>query len=87
MKPVHFDQVNKTFTAPAGMEESVLPLQVWQGPDVDGNQVIISCWELSKEEIIQIANTGRVYLSIMGSGMVEVSVMSESPFVNQNEEG
>lgn len=87
MKPVHFDQVNKTFTAPPGMEETVLPLPVWQGPDQDGNPQIISCWELSKEEIIQVANTGKVWLAIMGTGMPPVCVMADSPFDNESEEG
>lgn len=86
MKPVPFDQVNKTFTAPPGMEESCGDLPVWQGRDTDGTPLIISCWELTKEEIIQIANTGRVYLSVVGTQQPPVSVMAESPFVNETEE-
>lgn len=85
MKPIHFEEVNKTFTAPPGMEDSVLPLPVWQGKDTEGNPQIISCWELSKEEIIEVANTGRVYLGIMSNGMPPVCVMAHNPIVNKSE--
>lgn len=81
MLPVEFEQCNFTFTKPASMtDEECLPLRVFKGNDTLGTPVIISCWQLSKEDLEEIAKTGRIFLTICGNGMPPVSLQTESPF-------
>jgi hypothetical protein len=81
MLPVEFEQCNFTFTKPSSMtDEECLPLRVFKGQDTTGVPVIISCWQFSKEDLEEIEKTGRVYLTICGTGMPPISLQTESPF-------
>ena len=74
--------MNFTFSKPSSMtDEECAPLHVWKGNDTAGSPVIISCWQFSKEDLEEIARTGRMYLTICGQGMPPVSLQTESPFV------
>ncbi|MDH3232222.1 MAG: DUF2203 domain-containing protein [Alphaproteobacteria bacterium] len=44
----------------------------------DGRQ-IISCWRLTEDELAQIAETGCVWLSVLGIGTPPVCIMGHSP--------
>lgn len=39
----------------------------------------VSCWELSEEEREEVARTGKVYLKVLGLGMVPVSIHGKLP--------
>ena len=66
-------------------DEQCSDLCVWKGQapvDDQGTMypVIISCWQLSKEDLDEIQKTGKIWLSITGNGMPPVSVFTENPF-------
>lgn len=69
------------FTKPADMtDEECMDLPVFKGTYADGLPSIISCWQLSKEDLEEIQRTGKVWLRIVGHGMPPVSVFTENPF-------
>lgn len=86
MLPTTFPEQNCIFNKPADMtDDQCMALPVWKGEavcDDEGNKmpVIISCWQLSKEDLEEINRTGRVWLSITGAGMPPASVFTENPF-------
>jgi hypothetical protein len=86
MLPTTFKESNFVFTKPKDMtDEQCFDLPVWKGNapcDEAGNQlpVIISCWKLSKEDLEEIQNTGKIWLSITGNGMPPVSLFTDNPF-------
>lgn len=81
MKPIKFSEANMKFTAPPGREQEVDDLPVFS----DGNQ-IISCWELTDEELIEVIKTKKVYLGVMGNTTPPIMLMGKSPFVINNGE-
>lgn len=73
--PIDFKGQNFEFTAPPGMENQVRPLPVRKQMHHEYDvPEIVSCWELDEEERKQVAETGCVYLSILGEGMPPVYV-------------
>lgn len=73
--PVKFDMTNKTVTAP-GCEP--LPVCVCN----DGH--VVSCWELSDDQIKEITETRRLWLGIRG-GQPPVWLTVDYPFIESNE--
>lgn len=81
MRPVNFDQSNFVFQKPEGMtDEQCTELNVCKTNHSDGQPVIVSCWEFSKEDLDEIAKTGKIWLLINGHGMPPVSLEAENPF-------
>lgn len=73
MKPVKFPQQNKTFIAPADMDNCQdLPAHQHQGG-------ILSCWELSDAEFEQLKRTRKIYLNVCGVSQPPVW-LSTDPF-------
>lgn len=62
MKPVEFEEQNTLATS---SEPNVEPL-----PCRIADDQVISCWQLSPEEIEIINNTGRIYVSQLSGGYV-----------------
>jgi hypothetical protein len=86
MKPIEFKQQNTVFTAPKGVsEEECGNLPAYRSGDGQF-PYIISCWELTPDEIEQVKQTGRIWLSISGGGMPPVALMAESPFIEKEVE-
>lgn len=78
MLPVKFKESNFTFNKPQEMtDEQCMSLPVFKGTDVEGMPVIISCWQLSKEDLEELAKTGQIWLTITGHGMPPVSLRTE----------
>lgn len=61
-------------------DEQCMELPVFKGKDASGFPVIISRWQLSKEDLDEIQKTGAVYLVVVGEGTPPVSLHVESPF-------
>ena len=81
MTPIDFPESNFTFKRPADMTpEECGDLLVFKGLDTLGLPIIISCWELSEEDKIRIAETGKVWLTICGNGMPPVGLGTAKPF-------
>lgn len=89
MLPVSFPEANLVFTKPEGWtDEQCSDLPVWKGQaPLDDNGTmgnsIISCWQLSKEDLEEIQRTGRIWLSVSGTALPPVSVFTENPFQPQ----
>jgi hypothetical protein len=89
MLPIHFDEANTIFRKPEGWtDEQCSDLSTWRGDmriDEHGNTspTIVSCWQLSKEDLEEINRTGKIWLSITGTGMPPVSLFTENPFIQQ----
>lgn len=83
MIPITFKESNHVFTKPTNMtDEQCGELEVFVGRDSANFPVIISKWQLSKEDIETINEKGHIYLSIIGHGMPPVWISPESPFVS-----
>lgn len=83
MKPKKMPESNRIYTKPEGWDEgSCLDLHVYQGQDTDGHPVIISEWELSDEEVLQVLQTRSIYLTINTHIQPPVLLSIESPFEN-----
>ena len=76
MRPVRFPQVNTELTPPKGMsEDECTTLPVF----CDGEHVI-SCWEFNGDELMEILQTGRVWLWIWGKTQPPAVVATDDPF-------
>lgn len=86
MRPTDFAEANLTLTAPPGMgEDKCEPLRVCStsAPYADGTvlPVVVSCWELSDEDLAALAKSRRLWLLVWGSSMPPVRLDVETPFV------
>ena len=59
MRPIGFDRANHILMPPPGLEDCD-PLSVLQH-----SQGVISCWEVSAEDLEDIQRTGKIYLNVM----------------------
>lgn len=75
LNPVHFDQANKVMTAPGCGD-----LPVFNG---DGQ--FISCWELTDEQIQDVIDNRRIWLSVRACGQPPVWLSTEYPFIDRDE--
>ena len=88
MEATSFDQANTTLGPPTGqMEEECSSLRVWRGtrPALFGTRtvgvpVVISCFKVTAEELVEIQRTGRVWLTVQGDTMAPVILEGKSPF-------
>lgn len=60
--PAAFPEANVILGPPPGSEAEVSDLQVLRA---DGR--LVSCWQLSPEEIAEIVRTGKIWLSVWGA--------------------
>jgi hypothetical protein len=80
IRPVGFEGVNSTFTAPAGMEDQVITISCFVGGDV-----IITALRFEPEDIAKLqANGGVVWLSHMG-GRLPPFLLSVDALVQMTE--
>jgi hypothetical protein len=82
--PVNFPEQNAVLPPYPGTESWVRPLPIYrQYPDGVNDQCVVSCWELSPEEIAEIVRTGKVYFQAFGSTHPPVSIHGITPFIQQ----
>lgn len=60
--PTAFDEADCILGPPAGCEQGVVPLPVKRHED----GYLVSCWQLTPEELELIQKTGKVWLSVWG---------------------
>lgn len=80
MKAVKFPQANKILTAPAGKEKEVYDLHVCQTEDSNGQTVVISCFELDDDDLINLNLNRKLYLSFHGTTHPPVAIYCEDPW-------
>lgn len=84
-KAIKFPEANDVFKCPEDMQDcndlhvlrTLDPLRTYE--DEMGIAVpfpiVISCWEFTHEELMEIASTGKVYLVIWGNRLPPVSLI------------
>jgi hypothetical protein len=77
---VPFKESNGTMGCGQNDPDRVYDLPVYFGTYDDGSRDIISCWQLTTEEIAEIARTGKVWLRVLGTGMPPIAIQASSPF-------
>ena len=70
-EPVRFEQANRTWVGPGDTGD----LPVYQEPGL-----AISCWQLTPEEVKQVAETGQVWLRVYTDHHPAVYVTPEHPW-------
>lgn len=85
MQGVKFPQQTTIYGKPAGWkDEDCYGLPVAQAYYFNSEKgsvpCLISCWELTPEELTEVQKTGKIYLSITGTGMPPVCLFAENPF-------
>lgn len=86
MEGIPFPQQTTVFGKPKDWkDEDCYGLPVAQSFYLNSEQkkvpCLISCWQLTKEELEEIQRTGIVWLSITGEGMPPVSLQINTPFL------
>jgi hypothetical protein len=82
--PVEFPEQNTVLKAAPGTESWVRDLPIYrQYPDGVNDQCVVSCWELSAEEVAEIVRTGRVYFQAFGPTHPPVALHGSNPFVQE----
>lgn len=71
MRPVSFPEQN---TVATGDGCSDLPLYA-------GGGQFVSVWELSGDELMQVLQTGRIYVRTFGPHIPPIALQVESPFI------
>lgn len=80
MSPIKFEECNFTFLKPEDMtDEECGSLEVCRCTDHHGFPVIISCWNLTQEEIDEVQQTGKIWLTVTGESMNPVNLQVERP--------
>lgn len=72
-----FPQHNRVFTAPVfhdGTEDD----RVSSLPVFDNGMVIVSCWTLSEEELLEVIASKKIYLALWSRGIQPQFIGSES---------
>ena len=85
MKGVSFPQQTTVFGKPEGWKDEDcygLPVAQSYYLNSEGKPVacLISCWEFTPEDMAEFQKTGKIYLSITGSGMPPVSLSAGRAF-------
>ena len=79
MKAVNVEQTNGTLQPPDGMENcDAVPVTFAHDPD--GQLCVVTVWELSEAEAIEVFKSRRVYLRIAGETMPPVALHVDDPF-------
>lgn len=80
MEPTNFDESNGVLDKPRELTyDDCDPLSVLHTVTETGFPVIVSCWKPTKEELLQIVKTGRVWLMVFGEGMPPVALYGIKP--------
>ena len=76
---LNFKQANTVFNAPEGSND-IAPLKAFVGTSREGYPLIISKWNLSKEDIETINAGGSIYLCMYSHNLPPVLLTTENPF-------
>lgn len=79
MKAKGFPEQNITFTKPQDMTDE----ECGSLPAYRGEGQIISCWEVTPEDLERIKETGVIWLYVVGAGQPPVYIGTEYPFITQ----
>ena len=83
--PVEFPESNIKFGKPGSMTAA----ECGDLPCYFNGEQIVSCWQLTPEELEEINSTGVVWIMVWGQGTPPICVIGNRPFeeVQENGEG
>lgn len=81
-KPTEFFGQNTVIKPHPNDIGKVLPLPVY----ANKQGLVVSCWELTPEEIAEVSRTGKVFLQMHGRVTPHL-VMGKNPFINNKTKG
>lgn len=81
MEPTDFKESNCVLDKPLSMtRDECEALNVFKGASANGVPVNISCWKFTKEDMEEIAKTGRLWITVFGKDMPPICPHTEHPF-------
>lgn len=81
MVPIKFKGANHTFSGPVGDNGEIAKLPVLAIAAHNNQRAcLVSCWELSMEELATINKTGLIWLKVMGDKTPPLSLTTFQPF-------
>lgn len=82
MIPITFPHQNNVIGKPADMtDEECTGLPAFQYTDSDGRPNVLSCWQMSKEELAEVnRNGGKVWVNTLGRTVAPFSLDVMDPF-------
>lgn len=75
MKPIQFEQANSMFVAPGCGNLPIANVS----PTPNGPMILISCWELTEEDLDRILVTKKIWFQCVGI-QPPIAVNTEFPF-------
>ena len=86
MNPINFPQVNEIHGPPEGMtNEECMDLPVCHVHHPDLQEVFISCWELTDEDIRLLTLTRKLWLWQFGNFVQPICPTADNPFEEQKD--
>lgn len=87
MNPIEFPEQNIVFHPAKGTEDEVGNLPAFRSQP-GSMPLIISCWQLSPEDLTKVQETGKIWLTQWQVQLYPVGLSTESPFreINDQEE-
>jgi len=82
LKPIKTAETNIVYTL-----EGCGDLPAIAAHDENGQNYIITAWEISPEELKKLNETGILYLSFVGTQIPPVALLAESPLLPDSEGG
>lgn len=82
MKPIRLPESDVTY-----MMEGCGDLPAVSAHDEDGNDYVITAWEISPEEMKKLNETGVIYLSVRSHGIQPVLLTVDNPILSEEGEG
>jgi hypothetical protein len=66
MHPIPFSERERVLAPLDGQHQEMSGLRVVDVTYADGTSSVVSCWQLTDEEISVIQKTGNIYVAVMG---------------------
>lgn len=80
-EPIKFQQANDVLLPPENMtEEQCATLPIFRGKTSDMiSDCVVSCWQLSDEELEEVKRTGKVFVGALGKTHPPIFIMGKFP--------
>lgn len=78
MHSIPFHPNERVISPPPGKEQEITGLRVLDAHFDNGQHVMISCWQLTAEDLQRINETGVIYLMVASTGHPPVKLTAHS---------
>lgn len=67
MIPIPFHERERVLAPPTGKHDEIAGLRIVDATYYDGSPMMISCWQLSDEDLETIIKTRKIYHAVLGN--------------------